>query len=467
MKKKETLNLNDIICERNRELSDADIQGMAASIGNTSLLNPIILYFYKKGKLKVAAGRCRYFALQLLERYELPPEDYKIIDTEDAALISFIENFERRQLSLLEEAEQISGLLLHHDVAEIATILGRSEKYIRFRANINKLTDYWKKALSADQYPHFKAGHYEAISRFPESVQKQMKNDSLLYFPGAVKDFVVKLDKKYSRLLVRAQFDNSDCFACEKNTNKQPWLFEELKDDKDCTCLDQECWNKKTKAYIKKEVQDIKNGKIKKILKNDITLIANGYYFKKETPYKAIDKCKFEMIEVLTFEGIGKANAFIVCGDDAGCYCLVRLNDEQSITPPQPKTVDDKRQQLQKRRVKKAILNLHDYISRLKDVIKKPKNDELLKLATQLLVNNSPVAALDKYRDLKVIDQRDMLWDSVLQNIIGQLHVASDCNLEYIDDKAGKVACDILRYNWDGFIANATKEIKTPKSLED
>ena len=91
----------------------------------------------------------------------------------------------------------------------------------------------------------------------------------------------------------------------------------------------------------------------------------------------------------------------------------------------------------------------------------------MLKLATQLLVNNSPVAALDKYKDQKASDQRDMLWDSVLQNIIEQLNSQSNYTLDHINDKVGKVVCEILGYNWDGFISVATKEIKTPKNLED
>ena len=445
--KKETLNLNDVHCERNRELSDADIQGMAASIGNTTLLNPLILHEYKKGKLEVVAGRCRYFALMKLKRYELPPEDYKIINTEDAGLISFIENFERRQLSLLEESEQIGQLLLHHDVAEIATILGRSEKYVRFRTSINKLTDDWKKALTTG-HPYFKAGHYEAISRFPESIQKEIKKTFYNWGNvGSVQNFTETLDIKYSRLLKTASFDNSKCFDCPKCSNQEPWLFEELKDDKDSTCLDPECWNKKIKTHVKRIVKWLRENGMQSSNGNEITLVCNHYFHGSEPPYKgAIDKLDFEIIEMDV--KVPERNAFIVSGDNVGHYCKIRLNEKPGKEPAAPMEPEDKERRAEGRRVKKSITKLYNKIQNSK--FERPGDPALLKLAALFFVDN---ASLDQLRekDRSPEDIRNDIWKSVVDNIWAQLHSHTHAPLVKIDPAYGEIACSILGLSWKDF----------------
>ncbi len=457
---KKTLNLNDIRCVRNRELTDDNIRSMAASIGNTMLLQPIILTKDKKGKLDVVAGRCRYFALQQLQRFELSPDDYKIISNEDAKLISFVENFERRQLSLLEEAEQIGQLLLDHDVAEIATILGRSDKYIRFRANINKLADCWKKALQSDQFPAMKPGHYEVISRFPESVQKSMIKCSCHFRePESIAKFTKELDRKYSRLLLQAPFDYLSCAKCQKRSLQEPWLFEELKDNDSDRCLDPECWDKKIAAFVKKEIKSIEKESA------NITLIHNEYMWSGDKRYKkALDKRQLQVQQVPADKE--KANAFIISGDNMGQYCRIRKNNVESAAPKKPLTLEDKRRQLQSRRVKKAITNLCGFVKSDIDKIPRPADDKLVKMSTHLMVNYSSIPELDNIDKMDAEKMRDKLWKSVLGNIAEKLNVHTQTNLENINEDNGKVVCRLLGLPWEDYIKDATEEIKTPKSLE-
>jgi ParB/RepB/Spo0J family partition protein len=457
--KKQTLNLNDVRCVRNRELSDDDIRSMAASIGNTMLLAPIILTRADDDKLEVVAGRCRYFALQQLQRFELTPEDYKIISNEDAQLISFIENFERRQLSILEEAEQIGQLLLHHDVMEIATILGRSDKYIRFRANINKLSDCWKKVLRDDKFPALKTGHYEVISRFPESIQKKIiKCEWRFTDPASIPQFTKDLDSEYSRLLLQAPFDTLACGACRRRSLMEPWLFEELKDNDSDRCLDPECWDKNVASFVKAEIKKIEKAS------TDIVLVHNEYIWDEEKRYKnSPDTRKFEMLEVPVDKDT--ANAFIISGGKVGSYCRIRKNNSESSAPKKPLTIEDKHRQLQSRRVKKALTDLNDKIRTIESA-PRPDDNLLMNLAAELVVKGSALSNIDDYDKQDSAEQRDRVWKAVIDNIAVQLHCHAFSPLDNIDDKYGKVACKVLGLPWDEYIKHATEEIKTPKTLE-
>ncbi|MDD5699520.1 MAG: hypothetical protein PHH77_12975, partial [Victivallaceae bacterium] len=355
------------------------------------------------------------------------------------------------------------------DVAELATILGHSEKYVRFRASLNKLTDAWKKAMINEEYPFLKAGHYEAISRFPESVQDNIKKTYFLNRSISVKELMEDLDKRYSRLLARAPFGCDGCMDCPKCSNKEPWLFEELKDDKDCSCLDPDCWDKNVAAFVKAEVKELRKNQMRHpVTGNSITLVCNEYLYNEKPPYTgALNKYDYEMLEMLALTGIGKANAFIVSGPDTGHYCRIRINDRPAAEPAKPKTVLDKREQLQKRRVKRALVNLYGNIEAQKNKLARPKDETLLKLYSHLSVNHKHISQIAAYEKRSPDKLRDELWQIILDNISSGLKAYSENTLEGIEDKAGRDVCKVLGFSWDEFITAATEEIKTPKSLAE
>jgi len=134
------LNLNEILCEDNREFSDAEIERLAVSIGNVGLLNPLTLESLPDpvgcAAYRVIAGRRRYRALMLLQRYELADDEYRIVDSGDSDLVSFVENVERKDLSLGEEVRQLTELRARYDVGELASLLGRSRAYVALRLNL-------------------------------------------------------------------------------------------------------------------------------------------------------------------------------------------------------------------------------------------------------------------------------------------------------------------------------------------
>ena len=256
------INLNNVKCVRNREFTDADVNELAQSIGNVGLLQPLVLREIETNAdgccYEVLAGRRRYEALMKLKRYEIDETDYKIIDSSDPELISFVENFERKNLTLTEEIAHLAALRETYAPSELAAFLGRTEKYIRIRLQLRNLTKNFTDALNEDKFPALKIGHYEIISKYPASVQEQIFNSWRISQPGSVSNFETNLTNDYSHLLANAPFDVKECEKCLERSGADPSLFEEMKDKKQDRCLNPKCYEQHRVAAIKKELTEIK-----------------------------------------------------------------------------------------------------------------------------------------------------------------------------------------------------------------
>lgn len=134
------------------------IAGLAASIKTDGLLqNLVVAKPTGKGKTySIISGERRFRALSLLVKNGDLPKDYKVsvkIEeglSEDAAhRIATIENVQRENLSPLEEADAIVGLLQDHvSVDDIAAQTGLSISTIKRRLALSALCEEAKTALS-------------------------------------------------------------------------------------------------------------------------------------------------------------------------------------------------------------------------------------------------------------------------------------------------------------------------------
>ncbi len=475
-----TINLNEIRCVKNRELADDDITSMAASIGNTGLINPITLIKLDPEvdgkKYDVIAGRCRYFALMLLERYELPPEHYRLLETDDPELISFVENFERRQLSLPEEVEHLRQLREHYDVAEIASLLGRSEKYIRLRLQFCNLIQHWQDAMAKDKYPAMKIGHYAAISRFPKSVQEHLHKGfhqpGMFDHPGSVDNFMFSLDQYFCRRLLDAGFPTGECADCPHRSLAEPWLFEELKNPDEDRCLDPKCWDKKTAAAVQTEVKVIKA-----VPERQIELVTNTYCYGNDKPkFGGIARNHCEVLEKNVPEA--EANAYIVDGPGAGTYCRIRKNDHPvSATSgtAAPVVVEDPRERLEKRRWKRALEKLFEHICN--NDLPEPDLETLVRLiglrgVTSICgwdndaIYKPGLDGLTAALGVPLAEVTKRLWRRIKGDIGQSIKYESETRLADLSVNNGIEVCKLLHLDWNEYLQSAIDEIPEPKSLE-
>ena len=122
-----------------RNFDSDELKELAASIKSRGLLQPVIVRPdpARKSQFQLIAGERRWRASQIAALHEIPVIISDFQDKE-AAELSLIENIQRRDLSVIEEAEGYQALLDKHGYSqqELADIVGKSRSHI---ANIGRL----------------------------------------------------------------------------------------------------------------------------------------------------------------------------------------------------------------------------------------------------------------------------------------------------------------------------------------
>lgn len=113
------------------------LQELAQSIATQGLIEPLVVRELAKERYEIIAGERRWRAAMLVGLAELPCliGDYS---DDQAAAVTLIENIQRQDLNLIEEANGYRRLLdeFHFHQDEIASLVGKSRSHI---ANILRL----------------------------------------------------------------------------------------------------------------------------------------------------------------------------------------------------------------------------------------------------------------------------------------------------------------------------------------
>ena len=122
-----------------RNFDSDELKELAVSIKTRGLLQPVIVRPHpdRNSQFQLIAGERRWRASQMAALHEIPAIISNFEDKE-AAELSLIENIQRRDLSVIEEAEGYQVLLEKHGYSqqELADIVGKSRSHI---ANIGRL----------------------------------------------------------------------------------------------------------------------------------------------------------------------------------------------------------------------------------------------------------------------------------------------------------------------------------------
>ena len=122
-----------------RSFDKAELNELAASIKSRGLLQPVIVRPHpdQPSRFQLIAGERRWRAAQIASLHEIPAV-ISAFDDKEAAELSLIENIQRRDLSVIEEAEGYQALLDRHGYSqqELADIVGKSRSHI---ANVGRL----------------------------------------------------------------------------------------------------------------------------------------------------------------------------------------------------------------------------------------------------------------------------------------------------------------------------------------
>lgn len=113
------------------------LRELASSISSQGLIEPLIVRSIAKARYEIIAGERRWRAAQLAGLKEVPCLIGEYTDKQACAL-SLIENIQRQDLNLIEEASGYRRLMdeFHYHQDEIATLVSKSRSHI---ANILRL----------------------------------------------------------------------------------------------------------------------------------------------------------------------------------------------------------------------------------------------------------------------------------------------------------------------------------------
>ncbi|WED43262.1 ParB/RepB/Spo0J family partition protein [Legionella cardiaca] len=114
-----------------KNFDDLALQELADSIASQGLIEPLVIRELTKDKYEIIAGERRWRAAMIAGLAELPCliGDYS---DEQAAAVTLIENIQRENLNLIEEANGYRRLLdeFHFQQDEIAALVGKSRSHI-------------------------------------------------------------------------------------------------------------------------------------------------------------------------------------------------------------------------------------------------------------------------------------------------------------------------------------------------
>jgi ParB family chromosome partitioning protein len=135
----------DILPNRSqpRRQFDADaLEGLAESIRQNGVLQPLIVRRMANGLYELIAGERRLRAARLVDVRRLPCIVMDVTD-ERSAVFALLENVQRQDLGFFEEAEALSRIMLQYDMTqeEVAARIGKAPSTISNKLRLLRLPE--------------------------------------------------------------------------------------------------------------------------------------------------------------------------------------------------------------------------------------------------------------------------------------------------------------------------------------
>jgi ParB family chromosome partitioning protein len=128
-----------------KHFDDEKLEELASSIRARGLLQPIVVR-RADDRFQIVAGERRYRAAKLAGMERVPA---LIRDTDDPLELALIENLQREDLTPLEEAEALAGLIERHSYShkDVGELIGKSRPYVSNALALLRLPDHVKEEL--------------------------------------------------------------------------------------------------------------------------------------------------------------------------------------------------------------------------------------------------------------------------------------------------------------------------------
>tara|TARA_B100000989_G_C19407788_1_gene412899 strand:+ start:30 stop:869 length:840 start_codon:yes stop_codon:yes gene_type:complete len=167
------INISQIIpnpSQPRKNFKDGELKELSSSIKNQGLIQPIIVKPTKDNQFQIIAGERRWRACQLNGMHEI---DCVIKDLDDTDVLeaALIENIQREDLNVIEEANAYKGLIYIKKInnENLAKLIGKSSSYV---SNILRLLELDVKIQQMVINGDLSMGHARALIGVPDALNK-------------------------------------------------------------------------------------------------------------------------------------------------------------------------------------------------------------------------------------------------------------------------------------------------------
>lgn len=128
--------------------NEEKIMELAQTIHTHGMIQPIIVRKIDDSRYEIIAGERRWRAVQSLEWEHIPAIIREMTETETAS-VALIENLQREELTVIEEATAYAKLIKMHELTQeaLAQRLGKNQSTIANKLRLLKLPDRVQEAL--------------------------------------------------------------------------------------------------------------------------------------------------------------------------------------------------------------------------------------------------------------------------------------------------------------------------------
>ena len=244
------------------EITEADVAELAESIRDQGLLNRLSVMAnpMKEGYFIVFAGNRRYAACRLAGIRDIPCEIFDVT-TEEAKVLTALENLQRKDVEPLREAALVKECLDGGmNGEEIAAKVGKSSAWVTRRRKLLELDDSMREI--AEKHPDsITTDALEHIAAYPRNIQKAVVGDisahissgSMVTWGSIGHKFRAKTQTLDDAAFIR-KGDCADCAGCANRTGACQDLFGDVAEGKLGDCLNAKCFKRHVAEWEKKAI---------------------------------------------------------------------------------------------------------------------------------------------------------------------------------------------------------------------
>ena len=167
------INISQIIpnpSQPRKKFRDKDLKELSSSIKNQGLIQPIVVKPISNNQYQIIAGERRWRASQLIGVHEIECV-IKDVDSTNVLEAALIENIQREDLNVIEEADAYKRLIDLKKInnENLAKLIGKSSSHV---SNILRLLELDEKIQQMVIDGDLSMGHARALIGVPDAINK-------------------------------------------------------------------------------------------------------------------------------------------------------------------------------------------------------------------------------------------------------------------------------------------------------